>query len=190
MAQNTYKSNTFKTRKKSSKKSFSLKIGLFKDRRFQLTIGFFLLVVSLFLLVAFISYLFTGKADQSAVESVQEIGLFQSGLEVDNWMKLYGALAAHYFIFEWFGIACFLIPPLLFIYGYRIVFRRAILPLNATTLFVIFFLLWISLFLGDMVNSTKESSELSFLSGGIGYDLAIKINSLVGWAPFYYFYSL
>ena len=181
MAQNTYKSNTFKTRKKSSKGSFSFKIGFFKDRRFQLTIGFFLLIVSLFLLVAFISYLFTGKADQSAVESVQEIGLFQSGLEVDNWMKLYGAIAAHYFIFEWLGIACFLIPPLLFMYGYRIVFRRAILPLNATTLFVIFFLLWISLFLGDMVNSIEESTELSFLSGGIGYDLAIKINSLVGW---------
>ena len=109
MAQNTYKSNTFKTKKKSSKGSFSFKIGFFKDRRFQLTIGFFLLIVSLFLLVAFISYLFTGKADQSAVESVQEIGFFQSGLEVDNWMKLYGAIVAHYFIFEWFGIACFLI---------------------------------------------------------------------------------
>lgn len=181
MAQNTYKSNSFKTKKKSSRKSFSFKIGFFKDRRFQLTIGFFLLAVSLFLLVAFVSYLFTGKADQSAVESVQEVGLSQSGLEVDNWMKLYGAIAAHYFIFEWFGIACFLIPPLLFIYGYRIVFRRAILPLNSSTLFVIFFLLWVSLFLGDMVNSTAASTELSFLSGGIGYDMAIMINSLVGW---------
>lgn len=181
MAQNTYKSNTFKTRKKSSRKSFSFKIGFFKDRRFQLTIGFFLLVVSLFLLVAFVSYLFTGKADQSAVESVKEVGLFQTGMEVENWMKLYGAIAAHYFIFEWFGIACFLIPPLFFIYGYRIVFRRAILPLNPATIFVIFFLLWVSLFLGDMVNSTEGSTELSFLSGGIGYDLAIKINSLVGW---------
>jgi S-DNA-T family DNA segregation ATPase FtsK/SpoIIIE len=181
MAQNTYKSNTFKSRKKSSKKSFSFKIGFFKDRRFQLTGGFFLLVLSLFLLVAFISYLFTGKADQSVVESVQEIGLFPSGLEVDNWMKLYGALAAHYFIFEWFGIACFLIPPLLFMYGYRTVFRRAILPLKSSTLFVVFFLIWVSLFLGDMVNSIEESTNLSFLSGGIGYDLAIKINSLVGW---------
>jgi DNA segregation ATPase FtsK/SpoIIIE, S-DNA-T family len=181
MAQNTYKSNSFKTKKKSSGKFFSLKFDFFKDRRLQLTIGFFLLVVSLFLLVAFISYLFTGKADQSVVESVQEVGLFQSGLEVDNWMKLYGAIAAHYFIFEWFGIACFLLPPLLFIYGYRIVFRRAILPLNSTTLFVLFFLIWVSLFLGDMVNSTDGTSNLGFLSGGIGYDLAIKINSLVGW---------
>ncbi len=181
MAKNVYKSNTFKTKDNSSKRSFSLSVGFFKDRRFQLTIGFFLLVVSLFLLLSFISYLFTGKADQSAVESVQEIGLFQSGLEVENWMKLYGAMAAHYFIFEWFGIACFLIPPLLFVYGYRIVFRRTIVPLDSASIFVAFFLVWISLFLGDMVNSTEESTGLSFLSGGIGYDLAIKINSLVGW---------
>ena len=181
MAKNSYKSNTFKSRETSPKKSFSLKIGFFKDRRFQLTIGFFLLVVSLFLLVAFVSYLFTGQADQSVVESVQEVGLFQSGLEVDNWMKLWGAIAAHFAIFEWFGIASFLIPPLLFIYGYKVVFRRAILPLNSTTLFVLFFLVWLSLFLGDIVNSTEEPTALSFLSGGIGYDLAIMINGLVGW---------
>lgn len=182
MARNTYKSNTFTTKKdKSAKKSFSFRIKFFQDRRFQLTIGFFLLVVSLFLLIAFISYLFTGKADQSVVESVQEVGLFQSGLEVDNWMKLSGAMASHYFIFEWFGIASFLIPPLLFIYGYKIVFRRTILPLHTSTIFVLFFLVWVSLFLGDVVNSSEEPSGLSFLSGGIGYDLAIKINSLVGW---------
>jgi len=139
MAKNTYKSNTFKTKEKVEKKSFSFKFKLLNDRRFHLTFGFFLLAVSLFLLVSFISYLFTGKADQSVVESVQEIGLFQSGLEVENWMKLYGAITSHYFIFEWFGIASILIPLLLFIYGYKIVFRRAILPLGSSTLFVLFF---------------------------------------------------
>ena len=181
MARNSYKSNTFKTKEKSGKRSFSFNIKFFGDRRLQLTAGFFLLGISMFLLVAFISYLFTGKADQSVVESVQEVGLFQSGLEVDNWMKLYGAVASHYFIFEWFGIAVFLVPPLLFMFGYRIVFRRSILPLKSSSVFVFFFLIWISLFLGDVVNSTEEPTALGFLSGGIGFDLAIKINSLVGW---------
>jgi S-DNA-T family DNA segregation ATPase FtsK/SpoIIIE len=181
MAKNTYKSNSFRSKDKGPKRSFNFKLTLFQDRRFQLTIGFFLLVLSLFLLVSFISYLFTGKADQSVVESVQEIGLFQSGLEVDNWMKLYGAITAHYFIFEWFGVASFLIPPLLFLFGYRVVFRRSILPLKSASLFVVFFLIWVSLFLGDIVYSVEEPTELSFLSGGLGYDLALLINSLVGW---------
>ena len=106
MAQNTYKSKNF-INKLKSEKSIGGKIGLkfFKDRRFQLTAGFFLLASSLFLLVAFVSYLFTGQADQSVIDAVQELGVLQSGLEVENWMKLYGALGAHYFIFKWFGLA-------------------------------------------------------------------------------------
>ncbi|HHL52621.1 MAG TPA: DNA translocase FtsK [Flammeovirgaceae bacterium] len=181
MAKNTFKTNTFKAKKKARRPSFNWRLKLFDDRRFQLTSGFFLLTLSLFLLVAFISYLFTGKADQSVVESVQEVGLFQSGLEVENWMKLGGALSAHYFIFEWFGLASFLIPPLLFIYGYRIVFRKSLVKLLPATVFVLFFLIWTSLFLGDIVYSSTEPTALNFISGGIGYDLAMRINSLVGW---------
>ena len=151
------------------------------DRRFQLTIGFFLLGLSLFLLIAFVSYLFTGKADQSVVESVQDIGVFQSGLEVENWMKLYGALASHYFIFAWFGLASFLIPPLFFLYGYKIVFKRELIKLSTATVFVLFFLFWISMFMGDIVLGSERVSDLGFLSGGVGYELALLANSLVGW---------
>ena len=182
MAQNTYKSKNFANRPKGEKKPGpAINIKFFKDRRFQLTVGFLLIGVSLFLLVAFISYLFTGKADQSVIDAVQELGVFQSGLEVENWMKLYGALASHYFIFEWFGLASFLIPFLLFIYGYRIVFYKSLVNLTSATIFVLFFLIWVSLFLGDIVLSNEKVTTLSFLSGGIGYNLAVIINSLIGW---------
>ena len=146
-----------------------------------MTVGFLLIGVSLFMLVAFISYLFTGKADQSVIDAVQELGVFQSGLEVENWMKLYGALASHYFIFEWFGLASFLIPFLLFLYGYRIVFYKSLVNLTSATIFVLFFLIWVSLFLGDIVLSNEKVTTLSFLSGGIGYNLAVMVNSLIGW---------
>ena len=137
--------------------------------------------ISLFLLIAFISYLFTGKADQSVVKSVQEVGDFQSGLEVENCMKLYGALASHYFIFEWLGLASFLLPPLLFLYGYKIVFKRELIKLTTATIFVFFFLIWISMFMGDIVLGSDRISDLGFLSGGVGYELALMANSLVGW---------
>lgn len=182
MAQNTYKSKNFANRPKGEKKSGrKIDIKFFKDRRFQLTIGFLLIGISLFLLVGFISYLFTGKADQSVIDAVQELGVFQSGLEVENWMKLYGALASHYFIFEWFGLASFLLPFLLFLYGYRIVFYKSLVNLSSATVFVLFFLVWISLFLGDIVLSNDKVTTLSFLSGGIGYNLAVMVNSLIGW---------
>ncbi len=182
MAQNTYKSKNFENKPKGGKKALpKLNLAFLKDRRVQLTFGFFLLAASLFLLVAFISYLFTGKADQSVIDAVNELGVLQSGLEVENWMKLYGAVSAHYFIFEWFGLASFLLPFLFFLYGYRIVFHRSLINLGSATIFVFFFLLWISLFMGDMVLNNESVTTLSFLSGGIGYNLAVIINSLIGW---------
>ncbi len=182
MTQNTYKSKNFANKPKGNKKpNFKFNFKFLQDRRVQLTVGFFLLAFSLFLLVSFISYLFTGTADQSVIDAVQELGVLQSGLEVENWMKLYGALSAHYFIFEWFGLASFLLPFLFFLYGYRIVFYRNLVSLSSATVFVFFFLSWISLFLGDIVLRNDEVTTLSFLSGGIGYNLAVLVNSLIGW---------
>ena len=183
MAKNTYKSNTFKKSKKQ-KKSVKLKPGFISDRRFHLAFGFLLLSVSVFLLVSFISYLFTGKADQSVVEAIGETGLINSGVETENWFKLLGALASHYFIFKWFGIASFLISPILFLIGYKVVIGKEILPIFKLSRFAIFFLLWLSTLLGYLVKTTEGVSEWSFLGGGIGFEIAVILDNLMGWGTF------
>ncbi len=186
MAKNTYKSNTFKNTKQEKKQSkgFSLKgklrLGFLKDRRVQLTVGLFLLLTSIFIFVACVSYLFTGKADQSVVESVGETGMIASGREAANWMKLWGAYASHYLIFKWFGIAAFLIPPFLFVGGYKIVFGKALVNIQRAFIFVVFFLLWISLLMGSMIKGGTGVSEWSFYSGGLGYELAVIFDNLMG----------
>ena len=109
MGKNTYKSNTFR-KKKKEKKKVSFKLGFLKDRRLHLTVGIFLLTFSLFLIAAFISYLFTGKADQSVVEAFAATAVRESGMEIENWFGLFGAISSHFFIYKWFGIASFLIP--------------------------------------------------------------------------------
>src|SRR4051812_9364836 len=130
MAQNTYKSNTFKKpekekKGKSSKAKFSL--AFLKDPRLKLAGGFFLMISGLYLFLALLSYLFTGKADQSIVQALGDSSLLESGKETENWLGLYGAVTSHYFIFEWFGIAAFFIPPVLFVVGFKIVSKRDIL---------------------------------------------------------------
>src|SRR5690349_17714531 len=111
MAENTYKSNTFKKpekEKKSKGKSKSkFNFGFFKDPRFHLAFGFLLLIVSIYLFAAFLSYLFTGKADQSVVEALGNSELVASGKEAENWLGLGGAIASHYLIFRWLGISAF-----------------------------------------------------------------------------------
>lgn len=181
MAKNTYK-NTSK--KKSGIKRKRIDFSFLKDRRFHLAIGFFLLATSVFILVSMISYLFTGKADQSVVESILETGIKASGQETDNWMRLLGAITSHYFVFRWFGLASFLIPPFLFLIGYRIVFHKALLPIGPTFKFVLFFLFWISMLFGYLLLNAEPSGSWSYLSGGVGYSMAELLHSLMGWGTF------
>lgn len=187
MTKNAYKSNTFKNKaqpKKKKKLKFSLsdkiKLDFLQDRRFQLTAGLFLLLLSAFIFIACVSYIFTGKADQSVVESLGGSTAVERGVEAANWMKLWGAYTSHFLIFRWFGIAAFLIPPYLFLLGYRVVFGKALMNLNRALVFVLFFLLWTSLLMGSLLKGSDGVSEWSFYSGGLGYELAVIFDNLMG----------
>ncbi|MDW3211907.1 MAG: DNA translocase FtsK 4TM domain-containing protein [Reichenbachiella sp.] len=178
MAKNTFKN---KTKEKRQFKLPSVSIGFLNDRRFHLSLGFLTLVFSLFLLTAFISYLFTGKADQSLMGNIADTGMKASGLEAENWLGLFGAYTAHYFIYQFFGIASFLLPPFLFLVGYKIVFDREILPISKSFWFTVFFLLWVSIFIGYFMINSEQINIWGFLGGGTGFELAILLDSLMGW---------
>ncbi len=177
MAKNTYKTKS----KKKARKRIELDLSFLKDRRFQLAMGFFFLSAGIFLLISFLSYLFTGKADQSVIEALANSTLKESGLESQNWLGLLGAYTSYYFIYKWFGIASLLIPPFLLLVGLRIVTEKEFVPVVRVFYFSSFFLLWVSLLTGYFLLSSDEISELGFISGGIGFELAILFESLMGW---------
>jgi DNA segregation ATPase FtsK/SpoIIIE, S-DNA-T family len=182
MAKNTFKTNNYK--KEEPKKESTPLPNFFKDKRTHLVFGFFLLILSIFLFVSFFSYLFSGKADQSVVESFMDTGIRASGSEIKNWLGLLGAVTSHFFIFKWFGIACLLVPPFLFIVGFKILFGKYLLPPFRVLSFSLFFIFWTSLLLGFFLLSSNEISEYGFLSGGIGYELALIFNEFMGWGTF------
>jgi S-DNA-T family DNA segregation ATPase FtsK/SpoIIIE len=162
MAKNTYKSNTFKTsdkEKKSKGKSGKFNLSFFKDPRFKLAFGFFVILLSFFLFISLLSYMFTGKADQSVVEAFNNMSMIQSGNEAENWLGLYGAITSHFFIFRWFGISAFFIPPLLLAWGFKITFNRSIIPFISVFIFCTFATVWLSLLLGYMTLINKGVSE-------------------------------
>jgi len=184
MSKNTYKSNTFKDNKKKEKKKWSFSFGFLKDRRFHLTIGIFFMASSFFLMTAFISYLFTGKADQSVVESFSATPLSESGFEIENWFGLLGAVSSHYFIFKWFGIASFLFPPFLFLLGTYILFKKQLLNLRRSTQFILFFVFWLSTLFGYITLDVNNPIQLSFITGGIGFAIATLLHGLMGWGTY------
>jgi S-DNA-T family DNA segregation ATPase FtsK/SpoIIIE len=188
MAENTYKSNTFKKPEKEkkpkgkSKPFFSFEF--FKDPRFSLAMGFVLIITGLYLFIAFISYLFTGKADQSVVEALWNTNIIDSGKEAENWLGLYGAVTSHFMIFRWMGISAFFLPPVIFFLGFKWVFKREIVPIVSFFVFSVFAGLWLSLLMGYITHSLAGVTELGFISGGLGYELAKISDSLFGWGTF------
>ncbi len=189
MAENTYKSNTFKKpekekKSKAGKSKFSFNFDFFKDPRFKLALGFFLIITALYLLMAFVSYLFTGKADQSVVQAWLDSSLVESGKEVENWLGLWGAVTSHYFIFRWLGISALFIPPLLFLLGFSSVFKRELISFFSIFIFSVFAGLWVSLLMGYLTHSISGVNEVSFLSGGLGFELARIFDGLFGWGTF------
>ena len=184
MATNTYKNNAPKKKKQGKSGSFNFKPGFVNDKRFQISLGFFLLVSSFFLITAFISYLFTGKADQSIIEGFTLAEIREQGLEVENWFGLLGAYAADLFIFNWFGIASFLLPPLLFVLGYFVLFKKALVPVNKAITFAVFFLLWLSTLLGYLTLDPTAPEVFNYIAGGVGFEFAFILNGLLGWGTF------
>ena len=127
------------------------------DERLFKIIGLFFLIVSLYFMVGFTSYLFTWQDDQSYVidanggwsnlmktqQELTELGLNQPA--VQNWLGKLGALLSHQFIYEWFGVASFLFIGVFFIIGYRMLFKIKIFSIKKTLAYSFFLLVFTSI---------------------------------------------
>ncbi len=95
--------------------------------------GVLLMLLAVGLIVAFVSYLLNGMADQSVVGSAMTQPLAESGAEVRNWLGLAGAAVGQVFVFRWFGIGALALPVIVFLAGYKLTFRHELLPLSRAT---------------------------------------------------------
>ena len=190
MAQNRFKSDTPEdnsSRKRDKKTTVKKKIlgekklsiskyaGFFKNEKTQQVVGVGLILTSAVLLLAFTSFLFTWKADQSKVEISFWDYYQDSSLVAENWLGKLGAAVSHQFIYEWFGIASFLFVVLTFLIGFRILFKVSLLPIFKTIKYSIFGLVWFSLFFGFFFEN-----DLFYLGGAVGYELNLFLSSTLG----------
>ncbi|WP_232834815.1 FtsK/SpoIIIE family DNA translocase [Pleomorphovibrio marinus] len=139
------------------------------------------MMTGVFFLLAFLSYLFSGQADQSLVVDSGEVTIHTKAGQVENWLGYTGAMLSHYFIFRWFGVGALLIPPLLFFIGFRLAFKKSLVSITRYTGFATFFIVWLGLLMGYFVHMLDDFSFLGFLSGGFGYELALLSNDFLGW---------
>ncbi len=185
---NQFRSNAFRDeeRPKASvrerqvrEKAESLPRFTFNNGRIVKIAGLFFLIMSLYFLVAFTSYLFTWEEDQSYVldinggwgnlfKTTEE--LTKAGVQdpiVENWLGKFGALLSHQFIYEWFGVASFLFIGVLFIIGYRMLFKVRVLSITKTLGYSFFLLIFLSVTLAFFHSFTSDYPH--FLEGEFGF---------------------
>ncbi|EDM38516.1 cell division protein [Pedobacter sp. BAL39] len=187
---NQFKSNSFKNEageKQGSKASATrparAKIDImprldFQNGRLFKIIGLVFVVLSLYFLIAFTSYLFTWQEDHSYVidanggwsnlfKTYEELQQVNINPVVSNWLGKIGALLSHQFIYEWFGLASFLFIFVFFVIGYRLLFKVRIFAVEKTLGYSLFFLLFISLTLGFAHSFISDTPH--FVEGEFGY---------------------
>ncbi|WP_373511237.1 DNA translocase FtsK 4TM domain-containing protein [Persicitalea sp.] len=187
MAENTSRANT--RRKKNPPEEKKPKRQLAFDwsslttpgPKNTLVAGIVLLVLSGLLEVAFLSYIFTGTADQSEVGALGQAPLEDLGANTRNVLGVFGAFVSQVFVYRWFGLAALLIPVVPFLAGWRMVIGTDLMNMSRVTKEVIFFTLWISMLLGYLVIMSGSSSSLSFLPGGFGFYINEMLRNLMGY---------
>jgi len=85
-----------------------------KDERLPKLIGLLCMLVSLYLLIAFTSHLFTWREDQPGAKWSM---LFNDQYEMTNWLGRLGAIVSNQILTEGFGVSSYLIIPALLFTG-------------------------------------------------------------------------
>ena len=202
---NQFKSNSFKQENQPRQSSLKVEGGRplkqkqenrhptdLLNSRFIKIIGLFSLLLSVYFLVAFTSYLFTWREDQSYVstanggwgnlfKTTQE--LMQNGVKspvVENWLGKFGALLSNQFIYQWFGVSSFLFIFVFFIIGYRLLFRTRLFSIVKTLAYSLFGIVFISVALGFVHAFVADTPN--YLEGEFGYWCNRLLDAQIGQA--------
>ena len=78
----------------------------------KLIFGSLLIILGILLFIAFLSFFFTGKVDQSTLNAIGS-----REIEAQNWLNKLGAWVSDLFILKGFGVSSFIFSGLLFLSG-------------------------------------------------------------------------
>ncbi|MCC8186386.1 MAG: DNA translocase FtsK [Bacteroides sp.] len=157
--------------------SFRL-FAFFRNETFQFVVGLVLVIFSVYLLLAFSSFFFTGAADQSILDSGDPQELASTDNRVQNYAGSRGAQLASYLINDCFGVPAYFILLFLAVAGLKLMRVRAF-RLWRWFIGCSLALIWFSVFLGFAFKGYYDSSFL-YLGGMHGYNVSNWLVSQIG----------
>ncbi len=153
-------------------------ISFFKDDRTHFVSGIFVIIIVLYFTLAFVSYFFTGAADQSKMD-LPFAEAIQSRVDIQNWTSVTGAYIAETMIHKWFGVSSFALLFFGFIIGLKLL-RVKSMSFIAAFFHAAFWLIWLSITLAIAVNPFVKG-WIFFAPGGLhGEYVSDWINSYIG----------
>ncbi|CAM1349306.1 FtsK/SpoIIIE family DNA translocase [Tenacibaculum crassostreae] len=156
--------------KKQPKTSIFKKISsFFSNKQNQTILGFFLLLFSVFLTVAFISFFFSWQEDHSTLSQFSN-----KTIPTKNLLGKIGAKLSDFFVYRGFGLGAFLIPITLFLTGARILLQTNLKRIVTSWNWGILIMLWISTSLGYV------EKKNALLSGVVGFELNEYLQTFLG----------
>ncbi|HPE77856.1 MAG TPA: DNA translocase FtsK 4TM domain-containing protein, partial [Draconibacterium sp.] len=169
----------------SSQKKKVAKVSIFRNEKFRFILGFIIFVVAIYLLIAFVSFLFFGAADQSKLDlSLKELVLNRE-INVQNKAGKTGAYLSELIINKGFGVSSFLIVYILAVAGLRIISRN-IVRFRRNFVYSLVTLIWFSLALGLIFTKSEEGSFI-YWGGRYGYVLSTWMSSMIGFVGMIFF---
>ncbi len=174
------KKETAKDTKASSASSSGAKkvVAFCKNETVHFVVGLIMVIFSVYLLLAFLSFFFTGAADQSIIDG-DDMGKLSS---VDNGIRNYagsrGAQLANYLINGCFGVSSFFLLVLMAVAGLKLM-KVCRVHLWRWFMVCAFLLVWFSVFFGFAFYSQYENSFI-YLGGMHGYNASRWLISQIG----------
>lgn len=152
-------------------------IRFFKSNQFKFTLGLFLMILSGYMAVAFVSYVFSGAADESILDVPMRKFFLDSSVKVDNFAGKGGAFLADQFINNGFGFPSFFFVIILFVASLNL-FGYKKYRFFKTLFFSVVWMLWASVFLGFI--QAASASDFLNIGGVYGLFLSGILSSLLG----------
>ncbi|HSR39374.1 MAG TPA: DNA translocase FtsK 4TM domain-containing protein, partial [Phnomibacter sp.] len=146
-----------------------------RDERTHKISGFALLIFSILLFMALVSYCFTWKQDQDKVFAAGANFLFAENLPVDNLLGRLGAWTGHQLIYNGFGLAAFLLCTFPFVLGVNLIFGKPIFSLWRNLKYVVTGIVFFSVALAYALPGTDFS-----YGGAVGEYSSQYLNNLMG----------
>lgn len=154
---------------KPQKENKSSLFSFLKNRQTSTIFATFLMLFSVFLCVAFISFFFNWQEDQSTLNHLTD-----KTVKSSNLLGKIGANLSHFFIYKGFGFSAFIIAFQFFIIGFYALLKKKFSRLIVSTNWNLFFMLLLSITLGFI------NKKHALAAGIIGFEINEYLQTFVG----------